>query len=78
MDMVARIRSSVRTTISSISVKPQELEWETGSSKFEIGNLKRETGSSKFEIGNLEPEAGSSKSAIGNSEREAGSSEFEI
>jgi hypothetical protein len=64
MDMVARIRSSVRTTISSRSVKPRLLERETGSSKFEIGNLKREAGSSEFEIGD--------------SKREAGSSEFEI
>jgi hypothetical protein len=64
MDMVARIRSSVSTTISSISVKPQELEWETGSSKFEIGNLKRETGSSKSAIGNSEPEAGGSEFEI--------------
>src|SRR5208337_321230 len=38
--MVARIRSSVRTTISSISVKPRVLEREAGSLKFEIGNLK--------------------------------------
>jgi ribonuclease PH len=78
MDMVARIRSSVRTTISSISVKPRVLERETGSSKFEIGNLKRGTGCSEFEIGNLKREAGSSKFEIGNWERETGSSEFEI
>jgi hypothetical protein len=64
MDMVARIRSSVRTTISSISVKPQVLEWEAGNSKFEIGNLKREAGSSKFAIGDLEPEGGSSEFEI--------------